>query len=700
MSSDATQADASEATTVEDLTEFFRRYYQSEVAELARSYPRDDRSLHVDWSDLYSFDPDFAEDVRTHPHGAGTPHDPIAELHEGMYRVDTPTADSLDRDDWPSAHARVLLPDHQRLGLGDLRARHRGTFVAVQGQVERVTKSSERIQNAVFRCRKCTTETEIRQPTDTLQEPQSCPGGCSGKPRFVLDEDKSETVDERKLKLAQPPEDADGNGEKLTVYLTDDLAYTDGDRGLMGMAGERVTIHGVLERDKSQTRGRNPTPLFDAYLDAHALEWEEGVTDDIDVSQYREAIDRHVEAEDTFERLVASVAPDVVGGQRMHSIKRAIVLFLFGAAPKQNDGSRLRGDIHLALIGDPSTGKTELLDWIEAVSPRIERLSSTEGTGAGLTATAEQDEFAGGNWVLTPGLLPMASGGHAIIDEVDKMQSGIDKLHEALETQRIHVAKAGMRATLKTEAGCIIAANPEQGRFDDFASAVEEIDLPPALFSRFDVIHTLKDTPDEEIDAAVADAVLGRWNLADGVDEGEREAPVGIDTLRAWIALAQDLEPELTEAAYRHLKSFYVAERQADWDPDVDVVPITARSVPAMARLAEAKARAELRETITLADAREATECIKAVMGDVYLDDAGRMDADMVTGANPQSQKERVAAVRSILDSGDGAQTVNQVRAQASEVGMDPDKAEQALERLAKQGEAYQPGGEEGYRLV
>lgn len=684
-----------DAGRLDELRQFLRNYYREEIGALANAYPRDCRSLVIQWSDLHSAMPAFADDLLQAPHGAEAPDfDPLRELHDALQTVDLPVAQNFKHDSFADGHVRVQLPRHERLGLGELRARHRGRYVAISGQIERVTQHTERIKTATWVCTKCGTQAvDIPQPRDTLEEPGGCPGSCSGKPNFRLDTDSSETVDERKLKLTQPPEDAEGSGEELTVYLEDDLAFADGDRSLMGMAGERVTVHGILKRDKSQTRGRSAKPILGGYIDAHSLEFEGSVAEDIDIKAHQDEIDEHRNADDTLERLIQSVAPGIQGGTRMAQVKRAVVLYLFRAQRKVDGSSALRGDIHLALVGDPSTGKTQLLDFIETVSPRVERLSATDGSGAGLTATAEQDEFAGGNWVLTPGLLPLASGGHAIVDEIDKMSEGIDKLHEAMETQRVHVAKAGMRATLKTEAGVVIAANPEEGRFRNTGAGVlQEIELPPALFSRFDIIHTLRDSPDETVDGNVADAVLSRWQSAaqDG-DENDVSGPVGIDTFRAWIALAQECEPALTDDAKDRLAEWYVNERSSEWDENAEIVPITARSVPAAARLAEAHASIFGRDEILVEDAEIAIEVIQGVMGDVYRDDKGRMDVDMITEATPTSQKERRAAIRQIIDEPEGTVSIKQIRAQADEKGIDPDTAEQDIEHWKQNGVVYEP---------
>ena len=626
---------------LDDLSRFYRDYYRDDLGDLANSYPRDARSLTVEWSDLYAAMPDFADDLCVAPHGADEAgFDPLEELHEALYQTDLPVDQDFRHDDYEDAHVRVRLPTSERIGIGSVRSRHRGKYVAIEGQVERVSQQTEYVTVAAYRCRSCGTVYEEPQPRDQLTEPAGCAdAGCSGKPSFDLIPEQCQTVDLRTLQLKQPPEEASGSAKTLTVYLEDDLAFADGDRSLPDMAGERVTVHGILERDLSATRGRNGRPMFDAYMDADVLEFENGLGRDIDLTEHREAIESVAESDDPMGQLIESFAPNVAGGQRIQQIKRAAILYLFGGYRKSmDDGTTYRGDPHLLLVGDPATGKSSILNYIERVSPRVERLSGTDSTGVGLTAAAEQTE--GGEWVLKPGMLPRASGGHAIVDELDKMDGAEENLHEALEEQRVHVSKAGMKATLKTETGLVAAANPRDGRFGQYDNVLEEVDVEPALFSRFDLIHTLRDEPDADTDAAIAETTLSGWqdaSAADGdSDPTVPDVPVPPETMQAYIAHAKQLTPTLSDAAKGRLKDFYTEQRGKY---DGDTVPITARANPAGARLAEAAARIRLSDTVTAEDADLAIQAIRAMMGDVFLNDDLSPDADRVTGATSSGQK-------------------------------------------------------------
>lgn len=680
---------------VGELTRFFRDYYRDEIGWLAERYPRDSRSLEIDWSDLHQALPDFATDLKANPHGGDTRRDPLSELHDGLYNVDIPLPEDFQRNDWPDAHVRVKLPQSERLGIGELRSRHRNTYVAVHGQIERVTAQTERMTHGLYECTKCGKTIEKIQPVDQQEEPGSCPGTCSGKPNWELDVENSKTIDVRKVKLKQPPEEADGDGKTLRVYLEDDLAFTEGDRTMPGMAGERATIHGILKRDLSPMRGRNGKPEFGTYIEGHAIEFENSLTQDIEIQEYKDQITEIANAQDTLNQLVESFAPHVAGEQRMYQIKRAAVLYLFGGYRKDlGGGESQRGDIHMLLVGDPATGKSQVLNFIEAVSPRCERLSGTDSTGVGLTASANQSEFGDSDWVLKPGLLPRASGGHAIVDELDKM-GDTDNLHEALEDQRVHVAKAGMKATLKTETGLIAAANPEMGRFGSFTDFVEQIDIEPALFSRFDIIHTLHDKQDKNRDEKIAKATLSSWKRASEGETTSTDVPIDTDTFRAYIAHAKDIDPTMTEAAMDRIIEWYVDERADDWDDvdeEDDTVPITARSVPGAARLAEAHARAKLREKVIVDDVEVAIQCITDMIGDVFLNDEGQRDADLVENPAKSAIKDRRDKI--VEKCGGEVLTVSEI---ADEVNIDRDTVEQTLHSL--NGEVERVAGKNRWQI-
>ncbi|NJE05911.1 helix-turn-helix domain-containing protein [Thermococcus sp. M36] len=247
------------------------------------------------------------------------------------------------------------------------------------------------------------------------------------------------------------------------------------------------------------------------------------------------------------------------------------------------------------------------------------------------TAAAVRDEFTG-SWVLEAGVLVLADGGFALIDEFDKM-SDRDRsaIHEALEQQSVSISKAGITATLNARTTVIAAANPKYGRFNRHKPLPEQLDLPPTLLSRFDLIFLLLDEPDEKIDGAIAEHILK-------VRRGEAEAvtpKIPYDLLRKYIAYARkNIHPVLSREAMEEIKRYYVRmrkglRRKGD-DEELQPIPITARQLEALIRLSEAHARMRLSETVTREDAKAAIAIIEDMLKTIAVDEEGALDVSIL----------------------------------------------------------------------
>ena len=208
-----------------------------------------------------------------------------------------------------------------------------------------------------------------------------------------------------------------------------------------------------------------------------------------------------------YEKIVQSIAPSISGDYTV-DIKRAIACLLFGGSAKVlPDGMKLRGDMHLLLLGDPSVGKSQFLKFVEKVAPIGVYTSGKGSSAAGLTASVIKDSR--GEYFLEGGAMVLADGGVVCIDEFDKMREQ-DRvaIHEAMEQQTISVAKAGIHTVLNSRCSVVSSANPVFGRYDDERSAAENIDFLPTILSRFDLIFIVRDIRDETRDKAIARHVV------------------------------------------------------------------------------------------------------------------------------------------------------------------------------------------------
>jgi replicative DNA helicase Mcm len=332
------------------------------------------------------------------------------------------------------------------------------------------------------------------------------------------------------------------------------------------------------------------------------------------------------------------------------------------------------------------------------------------------TAAAVRDDFGDGQqWSLEAGALVLADRGIAAVDELDKMApDDRSAMHQALEQQEISVSKAGINATLKSRCSLLGAANPKYGRFDQYEPIGEQIDLEPALISRFDLIFTVTDQPDEEEDRNLASHILNtnyageletqRTEMtnvdvtSEEIDSATADVDPDIDPelMRKYIAYAkQNCHPRMTDGAKQAIEDFYVDLRSKGQDED-SPVPVTARQLEAIVRLAEASARVRLSDTVDDADADRVIEIVRSCLQDIGVDpETGEFDADVVETGQSKTQRDRIKNLKGLISDieaeyDDGA-PVDVVMDRADEIGMDATKAEHEIEKLKQKGEVYEP---------
>ncbi|MFB6113294.1 MAG: minichromosome maintenance protein MCM [Halodesulfurarchaeum sp.] len=691
-------AQARDQELVDRFETFFRRYESEAIADLARQYPREKKSLPVDWDDLFRFDPDFADEYLEKP----TRFRDAAEEALGLYDlpVDVELAD---------AHVRLYnLPEVTE--IREIRAEHLGTLISVRGIVRKATSVKPKIQRAAFECLRCSTRNVVPQSDGGFQDPYQCEG-CEreGPFQFLTDAQETEFIDSQKLRIQESPEGLGGGEtpESIDMHVEDDIT------GEVS-PGDHVVATGVLELDESDVQ-EGESRVFDMYLDGVSIEVEDEEFEEMEITDdEKETIIELSETEDIYERIIDSIAPSIYG---FPVAKLAIALQMFSGVTKQlPDGARIRGDIHILLVGDPGTGKSQLLQYIRHVSPRSVYTSGKGSSSAGLTAAAVRDDFGDGQqWSLEAGALVLADKGVAAIDELDKMApDDRSAMHQALEQQEISISKAGINATLKSRCALLGAANPELGRFDRYEPPAEQIDLEPALISRFDLIFTVSDEPDEEKDENLAEHILqsnyagelythrSRVSASTVSDEEIAEASQEVqpaiqpELLRKYVAYARsNCFPTMTDEAETHIRDFYVDLRSQGTGEDAPV-PVTARKLEAIVRLAEASARVRLSDTVEIEDAERALDIVETTLREIGMDpETGKYDADVIETGQSKSQRDRIRTIRQLIaeiedEFSEGA-PIEEVLARAEEVDMDREKAEHEIDKLKKQGEVYEP---------
>src|SRR6056297_2075620 len=691
-------AQAGNSELVDLFEQFFRNYYDNEIKQLAQRYPNEQRSLHVDWQDLYTFDHNLADDFLNKP-------EQLQRYAEEALRLyDLPIDVSLGQ-----AHVRIRnLPDTESPEIREIRARDMNSLVQVHGIVRKATDVRPKIEEAAFECQLCGTLTRVPQSSGDFQEPHECQG-CERQGPFRVNFDQSEFVDSQKLRIQESPEGLRGGEtpQSLDVHVEDDITGE-------VTPGDHVSATGVL-RLEQQGSGQDKSAVFDVYMDGISVTIEDEEFEDMDITdEDKKEIVELSQEEDIYEQMVASMAPAIYGYEEE---KLAMILQLFSGVTKHlPDKSRIRGDLPMLLIGDPGTGKSQMISYVQNIAPRSVYTSGKGSSAAGLTAAAVRDDFGDGQqWSLEAGALVLADKGIAAVDELDKMDaSDRSAMHEGLEQQSISVSKAGINATLKSRCSLLGAANPKYGRFDQYEPIGEQIDLEPALISRFDLIFTVTDQPDEEKDRNLAEHIL-TTNYAgelttqqeemtslevsdDEIDEVTEQVDPEIDAelLRKYIAYAkQNCHPRMTDEAQATIRDFYVDLRARGTDEDA-AVPVTARKLEALVRLAEASARVRLSDTVEQRDAERSVEIVRSCLQDIGVDpETGEFDADIVEAGTSKSQRDRIKNLKGLISDieeeyDDGA-PVDIVLERAEEVGMDHSKAEHEIDKLKQKGEVYEP---------
>lgn len=671
-----------------------RRHQVSAIADL---YP-DVRSIFVEFKEAEKFDPDIANYTLANPTAS------VRAAEEAMKRLVSHTLTN------PFVHFRIKgLPHDLRVEIRKLRAKHLGTFVSVEGLVRKATEVRPRVTVAEFECARCGHRTTVEQDGMMFHEPLECSkddGGCgrgTGSTKFKLLTDPSRFVDTQKIEIQEPPEGLRGGAqpERLVGYIEDDLS------GKIS-PGDRVILNGILR--SQQKGGQVKSTLFEIHLDINSIEYEEHEYEEVLITAEDELkIREFAESPDSFEKIIASISPTIYGYDQE---KEALALQLFGGVGKtMDDGTRIRGDIHIALIGDPGTAKSQILRYMAQLAPRGIYTSGKSSSAAGLTAAAVKDEFGEGRWTLEAGALVLADKGLACIDELDKMNDqDRSAIHESLEQGTISVAKAGITATLQSRCAVLGAANPKYGRFDENRNIAEQIDLPPALLSRFDAIFTMTDRPDSAQDKNVAAHILkahrrGEVKMHEApeeitfVDTAEiMRDSVGLvpamdrDFLRKYVAYSKRMTPIMSDEAVRTLEGYYVTIRKLGEGEEASV-PITARQLEALIRMSEASARSRLSPVVTTDDAQKAIKIVEYYLGKV-ASEGGKRDIDLIATGTSRSQREQIYVLRSLIQQmADERRGVNAddliQRAQADNIPEDRVRA--LLKRLSDAGEIYSP---------
>ena len=659
-------------TSTAKFEEFFATSYKDDVFKILEKYP-DERSLTVNYQSLEMFDPDLADLLVEKPE----------EVIEAA-QIAIKNIDPLVKD----ADINIRFENLSNIiQLKDLLSKYIGTFVAADGIVRKTDEIRPRIETGVFECRGCMRLHEVEQTSGNhIIEPSLC-SECGGR-SFRLLQEESKYIDTQTARMQEPLENLSGGTEpkQMLMILEDDLVDELN-------PGDKVRITGTLKTFREERSGKFKNYIYVNHIEPLEQEFEELQLSEEDEEKIIElSQDPHI-----HDKIIRSTAPSIRG---YPNVKEAIALQLFGGASKQlEDETKLRGDIHILIVGDPGIGKSQILKYVSRLAPRSIYTSGKGTSGAGLTAAAVRDELGG--WSLEAGALVLGDQGNVCVDELDKMRSeDRSALHEALEQQTVSIAKAGIMATLNSRCSVLAAANPKFGRFDRYKVLAEQIDLPAPIISRFDLIFVIEDKPSKEGDAKLADHILKIHQ------ENTVEYEIEPELLRKYIAYARkNVNPQLSDGAIEVLKEFYVSTRNSNPE-EQGPVPITARQLEAIIRLSEASAKIKLKDTVDKEDAERAVRLQRACLLEIGVDpETGEIDADIVSGGTPKSDRDKIQTVteeiKLLEEEFAGNAPLNVLLSNMSEKhGVSEDKTEQIVKNLVQKGVIYQPSNGYFRRVV
>ena len=611
------------------------------VEQIDQMMSKNSKFIVVDYNDLMSF-PDIDSKFNENP------DEILAAFSRAIKEILQERFAKYAEKIKDDVRARIVNYPVQR-SLRQINAEIINKMTSVSGMVVRASEIKPLARELVYVCPDRHYTQIFLQKGMSVNAPTKCSDPKCTHRELEIKPDSSKFIDFQILRLQELPEDLPPGQlpHYIDVAIKQDLVDN-------ARPGDRIILSGIVRIEQEPISGisRVNSALYRLRIDGNNVEFLGGRGPKSSRRTEREQISPEEEKtikslgkdKDIYQKLVDSFAPHIRGHE---VIKEAILLLIVGSTQRLlQDGSKIRGDVNVFLVGDPGTAKSEMLKFCARIAPRGLYTSGRGSTAAGLTAAVVRDKT--GIMMLEAGAVVLGDQGLVCIDEFDKMKpEDRSALHEVMEQQSASIAKGGIVATLNARTSILAAANPMYGKYDPFKNITENVNLPIPLLTRFDLIFVVRDIPSKERDRNIAKHIID-LHTPTGM---ENRSLIDVDVLTKYLAYAKRYNPTLTPEAEEKIISYYMKMRNVDSE---EMITVTPRQLEGLVRLATARARLLMKSQVDDEDAQRAIDLMQSMLQDAGVDvNTGKVDLGVLQG-KPRSEVSKMQLFMDVLKSLEG----------------------------------------------